>query len=110
MRRVAGAVAVVAALCASASPAGAVVGGTPVPDGRLRYVANISIGGMFGCTGTLIAPDWVMTAGHCGSLTGAVTGGGGAAPAGPPPGASGVELARVHSPRPRAAEHPGPTA
>src|SRR5690348_13699668 len=75
MRRAAGVIVAAALLCAGAAPAGAVVGGTPVPDGQLRYVANIAIGGAFGCTGTLIAPDWVMTAGHCGSLTGSLTAG-----------------------------------
>jgi secreted trypsin-like serine protease len=61
------------ALAVAATPAQAVVGGTAVPPGQMRAVANVSIGGSFGCTGSLIAPRWVMTAGHCGSATGALT-------------------------------------
>jgi secreted trypsin-like serine protease len=105
MRRVAGTIAVVVALCAQAAPAGAVVGGTPVPDGQLRYVANISIGGSFGCTGTLIAPDWVMTAGHCGSLTGSLTGGIVPTPIGLPAGAYDVKLGSVHADGTGAEDH-----
>ncbi len=56
-----------------AAPAGAVVGGHPASPGTFPYVANVFIAGSFGCTGTLIAPDWVVTAGHCGSLTGSLT-------------------------------------
>jgi len=91
-------------LCAAA-PAGAIVGGTPVPDGQLRYVANISIGGAFGCTGTLIAPDWVMTAGHCGSLTGSITGGAIPTPIGLPASAYDVKLSSVHADGSGAEDH-----
>jgi trypsin len=92
MRRAAGAFVAVVVLCAAA-PAGAVVGGTSVPDGQLRYVANISIAGAFGCSGTLIAPDWVMTAGHCGSVTGSIV----PTPIGMPASLIDVKLASVHA-------------
>src|SRR5687768_9797921 len=55
-----------------ATPAHAIVGGSDVPAGQHKNVAEIVLGMVAGCTGTLIAPDWVMTAGHCGSLTGGV--------------------------------------
>jgi len=85
----------------AAAPAGAVVGGTPVPDGQLRYVANISIAGAFGCTGTLIAPDWVVTAGHCGSLTGSIV----PTPIGMPASTIDVKLASVHTDGSGAEDH-----
>ncbi len=49
----------------------AIVGGTPVPAGQRGYVAYITIDEMFACTGTLVAPSTVVTAGHCSSITGA---------------------------------------
>jgi secreted trypsin-like serine protease len=58
-------------MCAvAAAPANAIVGGGPASPGEYPSVAKITFGA-FGCTGTLIAPDRVLTAGHCGSITGA---------------------------------------
>jgi trypsin len=57
-------------LAAGVPVARAIVGGTPVPAGKYPWVARIVFGPGFQCTGTLISPTWVMTAGHCSSLTG----------------------------------------
>ena len=53
----------------SAAPASAIVGGQNAPAGKYTSVAKVTFGA-FSCTGTLIAPTWVLTAGHCGSITG----------------------------------------
>jgi MYXO-CTERM domain-containing protein len=53
---------------AGASPPGAgapVVGGDPADAGAWSDAAAVYFGDSPGCTGTLIAPDVVLTAGHC---------------------------------------------
>jgi trypsin len=74
-----------AATCAAvalfAAPSMAVVGGSDAAPGEYPSVAEVVIAKGFLCSGTLIAPDYVLTAGHCGSITG---GTGVASPAGWP--------------------------
>src|SRR3954464_55061 len=60
-----------AMLALSATPSMAIVGGHNTANGAYPSVAQITFGGAFLCTGTLIAPNYVLTAGHCGSITGA---------------------------------------
>ena len=57
-----------------APPSSAVVGGRDAPAGKYPSIAEITFGKSFLCTGTLIAPDWVLSAGHCASMTTGVTG------------------------------------
>lgn len=85
------------ALALWSAPAGAVVGGKPAPSGSFRYVADVLIGGSFGCSGTLIAPDWVLTAGHCGSLTGSLSTGLAPTPVAWPPSFYAVQLGSVYA-------------
>jgi hypothetical protein len=53
-------------VAAGAGPASAVAGGTDVPDGALPFVARLSIGDTArACTGALVHPQLVLTAGAC---------------------------------------------
>lgn len=42
-----------------------IIGGTVVPRGQLPYVALIMYDNQYFCSGTLIAPKLLLTAGHC---------------------------------------------
>ena len=83
MKRVLVAVATAtSALALNAAPSHAIVGGHDAAAGAYPSIAEVHLGKSFLCTGTLVAPDWVLTAGHCGSITG---GAGVASPAAYPP-------------------------
>jgi secreted trypsin-like serine protease len=70
-RVLAGSVIAGALLCAAAAPSSAVVGGGDASPGEYPAVAEITFG-PFLCTGTLVTPEWVLSAGHCSSVTGAL--------------------------------------
>ena len=76
----------------SAAPAMAVVGGDDAEPGEYPSVAEITFG-PFLCTGTLIAPNWVLSAGHCGSVTGGAV----ASPASWPAPLINVRIGGLHS-------------
>jgi trypsin len=58
---------------ALAPNAHAIVGGNDASEGEYPYVAYVSVNLAFACTGTLVDPTHVVTAGHCSSITGAAT-------------------------------------
>src|SRR3954454_22336819 len=59
-----------ACLAVTATPSQAIVGGHDAAPGAYPAVAEVTIANAFLCTGTLIAPNYVLTAGHCAAITG----------------------------------------
>ncbi|MFF1608530.1 S1 family peptidase [Amycolatopsis sp. NPDC058278] len=57
---VVGVVSVVAAV-----PAAAVTGGSPAAEGAYAFATKLEVGGVHGCSGALVAPQWVVTAASC---------------------------------------------
>ena len=63
-----------AAIVGSAGTANAIANGTPVPDGQYSFSAKLTMTGIpnpdgtkrdSACSGALIDPQWIVTAGHC---------------------------------------------
>jgi len=50
------------------TPAHAIVGGQDASPGEYPYVAHVLIDRAFQCTGTLVTPTHVISAGHCSSI------------------------------------------
>ncbi|MFT7840722.1 trypsin-like serine protease [Saccharothrix sp. BKS2] len=66
LRRAAGLLALVtAASLLAAVPGAAVSGGGAVADGTYAFAVKLEVGGAHGCSGALVAPQWVITAANC---------------------------------------------
>ncbi|MEU0536363.1 S1 family peptidase [Amycolatopsis tolypomycina] len=57
--------AVVVAGVAGAVPGAAVTGGSPAAEGAYTFATKVEVGGVHGCSGALVAPQWVVTAASC---------------------------------------------
>ncbi|MEU5258208.1 S1 family peptidase [Amycolatopsis sp. NPDC021455] len=49
----------------TAVPGAAVTGGSPAADGAYAFATQVEVGGVHGCSGALVAPQWVVTAASC---------------------------------------------
>ncbi|MGV9361377.1 ricin-type beta-trefoil lectin domain protein [Amycolatopsis sp. NPDC003731] len=79
LRRISGVLALVtAAGVLAAAPARAIAGGSQAAEGTYSFVTKVNTAGR-ACTGSLVAPQWVLTASTCF---------GDSVPAGPPPSAA----------------------
>jgi uncharacterized protein (TIGR03382 family) len=64
MRRIALGILLLSATASAGTVSTPIIGGTPTTEGQYPNVVVFEAGGGL-CTGTLITPDWVLTAAHC---------------------------------------------